>query len=312
MGSFKVAAVQAAPVFLDRDATVEKTVGLIAQAAEAGAGLIGFPEGFVPGHPGWVELLPLDGRTLALSERLFKNAVEVPGDAIDTIARACGQHGVAAVVGICERRPHTTGTLWNAQVYIDADGAIADEHQKFVPTIGERPVHGPGTTGSENSMRVGDLNVTGLICGENSTLAQYASARAYPTVHVASWPQHFSPDLAMQPVIEIVGPALAYTLKPSSSTASPRSATRCARPTASRAPRASSTTRARAGARASSAPAGRRWRGPTTTTTARGRRIHRRGDRAQVRARHRRALQPAGAVRPPVRGVAWIPLMPRR
>ena len=32
-------------------------------------------------------------------------------------------------------------------------------------------------------------------------------------MHVASWPQHFSPDLAMQPVIEIVGPALAYTLK---------------------------------------------------------------------------------------------------
>ena len=214
MGSFTVAAVQAAPVFLDRDATVEKTVGLIGQAADAGAGLIGFPEGFVPGHPGWVELLPLDGRTLALSERLFKNAVEVPGDAIDTIARACGEHGVAAVVGICERRPHTTGTLWNTQVYIDADGAIANKHQKFVPTIGERLVHGPGTTGSENSMRVGELNVTGLICGENSNpLAQYASARAYPTVHVASWPQHFSPDLAMQPVIELVGPALAYTLK---------------------------------------------------------------------------------------------------
>ena len=52
MGSFTVAAVQAAPVFLDRDATVEKTVGLIGQAADAGAGLIGFPESFVPGHPG--------------------------------------------------------------------------------------------------------------------------------------------------------------------------------------------------------------------------------------------------------------------
>ena len=212
--TLKVAAVQAAPVFLDLDATVDKTVGLIAEAAAGGATVVAFPEGFVPGHPGWVELLPLDDRAMQLNERLFKNAVEVPGAAIDMIAQACGKHGIAAVVGVCERRPRTTGTLFNTQVFIDASGTIACKHQKFVPTIGERIVHGPGTTGTANDMRVGDVTVTGLICGENSNpLAQYSTACAYPTLHVASWPQHFSPDLAMQPVIELVGPALAYTLK---------------------------------------------------------------------------------------------------
>jgi nitrilase len=212
--ALKVAAVQAAPVFLDLDATVDKTVGLIAEAAAGGAAVVAFPEGFVPGHPGWVELLPLDDRAMQLNERLFKNAVEVPGAAIDTIAQACGKHGIAAVVGVCERRPRTTGTLFNTQVFIDDSGTIACKHQKFVPTIGERIVHGPGTTGTANDMRVGDVTVTGLICGENSNpLAQYSTACAYPTLHVASWPQHFSPDLAMQPVIELVGPALAYTLK---------------------------------------------------------------------------------------------------
>lgn len=211
---FRVAVVQAAPVFLDRDATVEKAISLVRDAAAAGADLIAFPEGFVPGHPGWVELLPLDARALALGRRLFKNAVEIPGPAIDALARACGEAAVAAVVGVCERTPRTTGTLYNGQVLIDRTGTIVRKRQKLVPTVGERLVHGPGTTGIDNDMRVGEITVTSLICGENSNpLAQYATACSYPTVHVAAWPQHFSPELELQPVTEIVSRGLAYTLK---------------------------------------------------------------------------------------------------
>jgi nitrilase len=213
MTAIRVAAVQAAPVFLDRDSTVEKAIGLIERAAEDGASVIGFPEGFVPGHPGWVELLPLDERALALSRRLFKNAIEVPGREVDSLAAACRRGGIAAVVGACERLPRTTGTLFNTQILIDGAGDVA-KHQKLVPTAGERLVHAPGGTGSFNAVTAGDLTVTGLICGENSNpLAQYATARAYPTVHVAAWPQHFSPWLEMQPIIELVSRALAYSLK---------------------------------------------------------------------------------------------------
>ena len=51
---FKAAAVQAAPVFLDAEATADKACKLIEKAASGGAKLIGFPEGFISGYPWWV------------------------------------------------------------------------------------------------------------------------------------------------------------------------------------------------------------------------------------------------------------------
>jgi len=48
---FKAAAVQAAPVFLDREASIEKACLLIEKAAENGADLIVLPEAFIPGGP---------------------------------------------------------------------------------------------------------------------------------------------------------------------------------------------------------------------------------------------------------------------
>ncbi len=45
------AAVQASPVFMDRDATVDKACGLIQEAARGGADLVVFPESFIPASP---------------------------------------------------------------------------------------------------------------------------------------------------------------------------------------------------------------------------------------------------------------------
>lgn len=44
-------------------------------------------------------------------------------------------------------------------------------------------------------------------------MARYLSARSYPTVHVAAWPQHCSPELAMREVIRLVSRGRAYSLR---------------------------------------------------------------------------------------------------
>jgi nitrilase len=48
---FKVAAAHAAPVFMDKAATIKKTVRLIEQAGADDIKLLVFPETFIPGYP---------------------------------------------------------------------------------------------------------------------------------------------------------------------------------------------------------------------------------------------------------------------
>jgi nitrilase len=53
---YKVAAVQAAPEFLDLDEAVDKAIRLIKEAAAAGASLIAFPKVWLPDYPWWIWL----------------------------------------------------------------------------------------------------------------------------------------------------------------------------------------------------------------------------------------------------------------
>ena len=85
MKKVTAAAVQATPVFLDREATVDKSVRLIEEAKANGAGLVVFPETFIPTYPDWVwRASPWDGRSDALYKLLLENSVVVPGPVTET------------------------------------------------------------------------------------------------------------------------------------------------------------------------------------------------------------------------------------
>ena len=55
MDKIKVGLAQMAPVWLDRDATLEKVIGFINDAGDQGVDLISFGEAIVPGYPFWIE-----------------------------------------------------------------------------------------------------------------------------------------------------------------------------------------------------------------------------------------------------------------
>ena len=85
-GTVKVAAVQAASVFLNREASTEKACRLIREAGPNGARVIGFPEGFIPAHPVWYHHHAATGALAnRLATELFKNAVEIPGPEIASL-----------------------------------------------------------------------------------------------------------------------------------------------------------------------------------------------------------------------------------
>jgi nitrilase len=176
--AFTVAAVQAAPVFLNREATVEKACTLIAQAAQAGAKLVAFPESFIPAYPDWVWAVP-SGETALLNRlyaALLANAVEIPSPAVERLCSAAQQAGVFVVMGITERNSEASrGSLYNTLLYISPEGKIMGKHRKLVPTGGERLVwaQGDGSTLAVYDTPLGRLS--GLICWENyMPLARYA------------------------------------------------------------------------------------------------------------------------------------------
>ncbi|MDH3315537.1 MAG: carbon-nitrogen hydrolase family protein [Gammaproteobacteria bacterium] len=188
----RVAAIQAAPIFLKRDATVEKACALIRQAAGKGASIIGFPEGFIPGHPLWYHFHPAtSSHSMKLATELFKNSVEIPSPATEALCHAAREANVHVVMGLCERRPGTFGTMYNTQLFIDDQGQILGKHQKLVPTVGERLVHTGGYGDTLRAFQTKFGKISGLICGENSNpLAIFALIAEGTMIHVASWPNH--------------------------------------------------------------------------------------------------------------------------
>jgi aliphatic nitrilase len=189
----RVAAIQAASVFLDREASTAKACELIGRAGDGGARLIAFPEGFIPAHPVWFHFHPATGKVANdLSVALFQNAVEIPGPEITLLQQAAAEARAYVVVGVCERRRDTFGTLYNTLAFLGPDGALLNRHQKLVPTVGERLVHAPGEPRGLMAVPTSFGPASALICGENSNPLAIATLIAqYTRVHVMSWPNHF-------------------------------------------------------------------------------------------------------------------------
>lgn len=208
----RVAAVQAAPVFLDRDGSLHKACDLIVEAAAGGARLVAFGENYLPGHPIWFHSLPpTSARSRELATRMVDNAVTVPGPETDLLCEAARTAEAMVVIGVVERPDPRASVVFDSQLVVSPSGELLGTRRKLVPAVGERVFIHPG--GSE-SIRVfespwGPLSV--LAGGENSNpLLTYAMRSLGARIHVALWPPHFHAPGVMQRVVSITGRAVAY------------------------------------------------------------------------------------------------------
>lgn len=186
--AYKVAAMHVAPVFLDTEATLQKTCSLIEEAARNGARLVAFPETYVPAFPIWCALrAPLYNHDFF--KALAASAVRVDGPEIARVRAAARAAGVIVSLGFNEGTTASVGCIWNANVLIDEEGRIVNHHRKMVPTFWEKLVWSNGDGAGLRVCETALGRIGMLICGENTNpLARFALMAQGEQVHISSFP----------------------------------------------------------------------------------------------------------------------------
>jgi nitrilase len=179
-GTVRVAAIQATPVILDAEATVEKAVALLGEAAADGVALAVLPECFVSVYPSnaWAKSAPSFGGWDELWERMWAESVDLAGPLMERLAEGCREHDIHCVIGVNEREDERPGTLYNTMLTVGPAGVL-HRHRKLMPTMQERVFHGVGAGDDLLAIELPDIGrVGGLICWENRMpLARHAIYR---------------------------------------------------------------------------------------------------------------------------------------
>jgi len=186
----KLAIVQESPVLLDRQKTIAIAVSALERAAAAGAGLVIFPEAFIPGYPAWIwRLRPgVDwGLSEALHARLLGNAVNLDAGDLAPLCNAARKHRLTVVCGLNERDGQLSkATLYNTVVIIGPEGDILNRHRKLMPTNPERMVWGFGDGSGLKVIEAPGGRLGTLVCWENyMPLARYALYSQGIEIHIA-------------------------------------------------------------------------------------------------------------------------------
>ena len=185
---FTLAAVQAAPVYLDRDASIEKACRLIDDAGAKGADLAVFGETWVSGYASFAAW-PNHPAFGGLLRRFIQNGVEIPSPATDALCAAAKRAGTDVAIGVSERDGTTGGSIYATLLFIGCEGVILGKHRKLKPTMYERTVWGEG---DGSTLRVYERpygRLGGLNCWEHQmVLPGYALISQGIQVHAGVWP----------------------------------------------------------------------------------------------------------------------------
>ena len=209
----KVAAVQIAPVFLEPQATADKVLNYLRQAANKGAELIAFPEVCLSGYPSWLRIpsVATNDELLKIGHVAYlKSAVRTDGPELGAVCDEARTLGVFVYLGFLERAD-SGGTVYASLAAIHPDKGIVGVHRKLKPTFHERLAWSDGDGAGLLTHTWGDWTLGGLNCYENwLPLARQALYEQGEQLHVAAWPgdldvtQNISQFIAMEGRIYVV------------------------------------------------------------------------------------------------------------
>ncbi|WP_145539558.1 carbon-nitrogen hydrolase family protein [Yersinia kristensenii] len=183
--AYIAAVVQASPIYLDLDATINKAVDLIAQAARQGAKIIAFSELFFPGYPWFLWLGTMDYMTPFI-RRYHEQSMIINSLEYQRIQQAAKDNHIFISFGLSEL---DAASLYIAQVLISDKGETVYTRRKLKPTCMERVLFGEGDGSSLVVSPTALGNIGSLCCGEHlQPLSKYALYAQNEQLHIAAWP----------------------------------------------------------------------------------------------------------------------------
>lgn len=192
--SIRVGLAQIHPVWLNRQATIEKVGAYVQKAAAAGCDLVTFGEALVPGYPFWLSIT--DGARFndpvqkAIHAHYLDQAVRIEKGDLDPICQLAKAHAIAVILGTIELGQNRGNhSVYCTLVYIDRQGVIQTTHRKLMPTYEERLTWSPGDGHGLRTHPLEAFTVGALNCWENwMPLPRAALYGMGEDLHVAIWP----------------------------------------------------------------------------------------------------------------------------
>jgi nitrilase len=192
--TLKIAMAQIAPVWLDKNATLQKIENSIIEASKENCELIVFGEALLPGYPFWLALTGGAEWDKKVNKELHahyvSNSICIEKGELDAVCKLAKEHKMAIYLGIMERPTDRGGhSIYASLVYINEEGKVQSVHRKLQPTYDERLTWAPG---DGNGLKVHPLKaftVGGLNCWENwMPLPRTALYGQGENLHIAVWP----------------------------------------------------------------------------------------------------------------------------
>ncbi|MEP5612254.1 MAG: carbon-nitrogen hydrolase family protein [Cyclobacteriaceae bacterium] len=213
----KIALAQIAPIWLNREKTLDKVIDYTTQAAEKEAKLVIFGEALAPGYPFWLDRTNGAEFNSSVQKEIHAHYMDqsicIEEGHLEQLCEVAKKKEIAIYLGTIER-PHDRGghSLYCSMVYINESGEIKSVHRKLMPTYEERLSWSPGDGNGLVTHSLPPFRVGGLNCWENwMPMARAAMYAQGEDLHVSIWPgskrntERLIPMIAMESRSYVVG-----------------------------------------------------------------------------------------------------------